>query len=60
MARRGRGGGGGEGKSDGILILILRIRKGWEPSRERRFEVLGSDLRLLLPSLAGSGRGRGG
>ena len=55
---------GGEGKSDGnperILILILIRREWWALNRGRRFEVQGSDLPLLPPSPAGSGRGRGG
>ena len=58
---------GGEGKSDGrssgnperILILILIRREWWALNRGRRFEVQGSDLPLLPPSPAGSGRGRG-
>ena len=70
-----RGGGsekrrrwGSEGKSDGrssenpdgILILILTRREWWALNRGRRFEGQGSDLPLLPPLPAGSGRGRGG
>ena len=59
---------GSEGKSDGrssenpdrVLILILTRREWWALNRGRRFEGLGSDLPLLPPLPAGSGRGRGG